>query len=491
MPKASYSRNCERTGGQARLRTHSAVVAVAGVCLTLLIARPVAGLASPGKQSPLIRTGEVVTPSGSRFEAQAMSQGAATSAAVMTSLPASVGGVHYVYADDGGCTGPRTGDGIDVFVAAGTRLTFIQHVTAGCAGYFNYLGTTDAHKIGIAKADSTHGNCLLYAAGSEVLQRGFPSSSGMTVGGYERVYSFTIDGTGRLSASPASSLTLADSAFSEVVVSPTGNIAYFAGSGGAVVNSASVGAGCALRWLSTSTVGANHSWAFVNPGLLVDTDGCSLLFYRPAAGGLLTQIASHAVSTPCTTTHPMGSGVLHTTTSAGYVTNIYTGQAWNTPPPPQAFGFQSTVNGAVTSLNGSPAATSDLQANSGGTVLVDPTNRLLLQADQGDWFLSTRDCLNGLCYPNNAVYFGRVGWYTLAAGTPGSPGSITYGGDTAVLNDGPDALAAAGSVLFVGTWMNGDLQACSVGSKGVSACRQVATLTNGTKTYAGSSLAVF
>ena len=485
-------------------RTGTAVTAAAIASVGLLAIGPATPVAANGALSHVLTAVSVTQGGASRSlygSDVKSSQMPATAAEVVGPLPATVSGVHYLYAQDGTC-GDAGGDGIDVFSVSGNQLTHIQQVAIGCAGSDTIYGSTEARHIGVAAANSTHGACLVFAPGA-----GYQPQGGIGLGPTsEEVYSFTIDGQGMLSPAPASKLELYPSFGSEVLVSPNGNTVYFASDPYEEVNAASLGAGCSLQWLATTSTApySDAGWQFLAPNELVtvETNGPmpgsanysspggnhvgDLDFYRLGPGGAMTlvasapgQISNLAVSAP------MGLDVLTTATSLGAVTNVYTGQTTYSPPE-EAQGFQATPGGSVTHLTPVPVQATDPAAVDGGTVLTDPNNLLLLQADQGNWWASPGDPYwncpgQGIpvgCPENTTAYLGRIAWHSLTVGSPGSPGSIVYGGDVpTATNDGPDSMAEVGNVLFVGMAYKGDLEACAVGTSGVSACGSVATLT--------------
>lgn len=163
---------------------------------------------------------------------------------------------------------------------------------------------------------------------------------------------------------------------------------------------------------------------------------------------------------------PNSLAVQTASTSSGQVINIFTGQATWFPPRVQAAQATSTGS-ALSAFSGSPVTDGDRSSSNGVGVLV--SGSLVLQVNE---------------------FSSQVAWYSFTTGTPGVPGSIAYGGDTA-LTAGPTEMTQLGSTLFVAMWTAGVVDACAVGAGGVSGCVAAATLSTNGNPYDGAGAVAY
>jgi hypothetical protein len=334
---------------------------------------------------------------------------------------------HYLYAEEGQC--PT--DAVDVFRVSGRTLTPIQRVeVGGCRG--TYAGT---HRLAVVQPNSVHGPCLVMSG---------TGGSGMN--------SFAIDvTTGALSAVTSMGV----GGYPDDVLVIGSRVFVSSPNGGTTIDAFSVVGGCTLRLAQASNIFPNER--DINIAELTSTQ---IVSADIVTGNINTfDIGNHDVltevaSVPGQLSYPQGVAVTRTGTSSGTVLNVYTGD-YSTA---EAQGFQATATGAMTPLVGSPQTSTDPTSSFGGAVLADRRHKLLLQANQGSH---------------------QISWYRTTVGTPGSPGTLTYGGDTTyplgTVDTTPIEMAELGSTLFVAT-TEGDVQACNVANSGVSGCSSAATL---------------
>ena len=335
------------------------------------------------------------------------------------------GSTRYLYVDDG--TSP---DSIDVY-AISTTLTHVGNFPNNASRTIAYYGATT---IDVTPANSTHGACLLL-----VDNNGF-------------VDSFTIVSGGGL-GSMVSQISDGGSP-TDVHISKTGNLAY-------VINpsfdleSYSIGSGCTLTALHTVSTPSQLYLTLAIVGgnrmVLPDLNSGNIDKYVLGSDGSITFLKSQAgqIAAPDSITEQ------NVVTNLGVVTNIFTGQA--TFNPPQAQAFQYSKNGTLVSLIGSPS--SDPTGSNGAAVTFDDKDSLLIQGEQAS---------------------DTLGVYTVTAGVPGTPGTISFKEQTpmAVGGESPLYFAQLHSTLFVDMTFNGDVEACTMSAAGVSGCATVATLTN-------------
>ncbi len=340
-------------------------------------------------------------------------------------------GTHYVYGWDGTCP-----DGIDVYQATGTGLSFVQNVSGfGCSGG-TFFG---AHHLAVVR---TPANCLIFDDGDG------------------NVYSFTIDASnGTLSSSPVSSAYVGG--FPEDLA-VSGSIVYESNSNtdnpSPTIDVLTVGDDCGLTLDSQNSTGAEDdiNIAVSGASTIVSTDINSgdMVAYTLQENGTLaeTAVTSGQIGAP--------DSVADTDIGSGH-SLVFTGQALEGPPQTQGFIFSA---GGFAPLPGSPQTSSDPNSSVGAAVALSVPNRLLLQGD---------------------VFSGQVGWDTLTGGR------MTYAGDTSLAeNEDPTELTVAGNELLVAQAYDGDVEACGLSSGGASHCRTVATLT-GAGSGVGGSTAVF
>lgn len=338
--------------------------------------------------------------------------------------------VHFLYADDGTCP-----DGIDVFKVSGSTLTLVENIVAGCSGGNNLFG---AHRLAVTKKTSSGPACLFFA------------SSGNGVSG--TVNSFAIaSSTGKLT--PKTSVSGGTDPTDLLVV---GRILIETDPDGLAFNTYKIKTSCALTALLSNSTGSEfdiniaqlHGTAVASADV---STGNIVTYHLNTTTGAMTEVHSVAGQIG----HPDSLAVQTASSSSGQVINVFTGQSTLSPPQVQAAQATSTGS-ALSAFSGSPVTDGDGSSSNGIGVLV--AGRLLLQL-------------------NNES--SQVAWYGFTTGKPGVPGSIAYGGDTA-LTASPTEMTQLGSTLFVAMWTAGVVDACAVGAGGVSGCVAAATLsTNG------------
>jgi hypothetical protein len=377
-----------------------------------------------------------------RGSAAAFASAGAARARVLHALPGVTNtlGVHFLYADDGTCP-----DGIDVFKVSGSTLTRVENIVAGCSGGIAYFG---AHRLAVTKKTSSGPACLFFA------------SSGNGVSG--TVNSFAIaSSTGTLT--PKSSVSGGIDPADLLVV---GRILIETDPGGQAFNTYKIKTSCALTALLSNSTGSEgdlniarlHGTAVASADLYT---GNIVTYHLNTTTGAMTEV--HSVAGQIGS--PDSLAVQTASTSSGQVINVFTGQA-NTPPQVQAAQATSTGS-ALSAFSGSPVTDGDGSSDNGIGVLV--SGSLLLQ-------------LNNLS--------SQVAWYGFTTGTPGVPGSIAYGGDTA-LTANPTEMTQLGSTLFVAMYTASVVDACAVGAGGVSGCVAVATLSTNGNPYGGEGAVAY
>ncbi|MDQ2905369.1 MAG: hypothetical protein ABI456_04155 [Ktedonobacteraceae bacterium] len=346
-------------------------------------------------------------------------------------------GTNFLYVEDGTCT-----DAIDVY-KIGNPLTFVGNFPNDGCRSFAYYGT---QSIAIAEPNHTHGPCLVYGD-----QNGF-------------VDSFPIDPSTGALGSEASHISSAAPA--DVHIAENGRIAYVS-SPGIDLESYSLGAGCVLTSLVTVPTSELYiSFALASSTRLVTTDqntGTIDTWKLSTNGGMsiVRSVASQIAQ-------PDAIAIQSIYTRSGLVTNVFTGQA--TFNPPQAQGGQYTMSsGALKFLHGSPAVDPNPAASDGAAITFDSTHNLLIQGEQVS---------------------GMLGVYSVTTGKPGKPGSMAFMKETplAVGGESPTAFVQRGSTLFVDGLYNGDIEACSLKTSGVTACTTVAVLTYATGSSQGIAI---
>ncbi len=344
------------------------------------------------------------------------------------STPAASG--TYVYGWDGTCP-----DGIDVYKATGTGLSFVQNVSGFACSLGTFFGS---HHLAVVR---TPANCLMFDDG----------------GG--NVYSFTIDASnGTLSSSPVSSAYVGG--FPEDLA-VSGSTVYESNSNSEnpspSIDVLTVGAGCGLTLVSQNLTGYEDDVdiALANPTTVVSTDENSgdMVAYtlQPNKTLVETTKAPGQIRAP--------DSVAASDFGSGHAL-VFTGDAIESSPQTQGFVFSGS---GFSPLPGSPQTSSDPNSKVGAAVAVSVPNRLLLQGD----------------------VTGQIGWDTLTGG------QMTYAGDTSLAHpDDPTELTVAGNQVLVAQVYNGDVEACGLAPSGVSHCRTVVTLT-GAGSGLGGSTAVF
>lgn len=318
-------------------------------------------------------------------------------------------------------------DGIDVLKASGAGLTNIQNVQDGCSGGTQF----GARHLAVVKGAN---NCLILS------NDGFAGEDQGTVD------SFTIDpSTGMLSTSPVSSVFVGgwpqDLQVSGSTVYESDSNPY---ASTPTIDELTVGSGCALTLDSQNPTGSENDINIaLSHGDVVSADYNSgnLVAYAPQSNHTL----SETVSDQGQLSGPDGVA------AAGNF--VFTGQVAD-----PAYEQGNSFNGSsFTALTGSPATTG---LCNGAATAVSATNRLVLQANQ--------------CQ-------GTISWYTVGPFTAGGAASLQ---DT---NSSPTEITLAGNIALVAGAYNGDVEACSLATSGVSNCRTVATLTGAGSGYSGST----
>ncbi len=359
-------------------------------------------------------------------------------ARVVGRLPSTAKSGTYVYGWDGTCP-----DGIDVYKAEGTGLSFVQNVSiSGSCGEGTWFGS---HHLAVAK---TPADCLIFTDGIE---------------GDGDVYSFTIDpSTGILSTSPVSTVTVGG--FPEDLA-VSGSTVFESNSNWSnpapTIDVLTVGSGCSLTLDSQNSTGTEEDIdiALANPTTVVSTDQNSgdMVAYTLQPNKTLVETAA----SPGQIALPQGVATVGIDTGHALV---YTGQAEEGVPQTQGFLY---TGGGFNAVSGSPQTSGDPNTIDGPAVAVSRPDQLLVQANT----LSS-----------------QVSWDTLSS----TGGNMTYGGDTSLAQTGdqPTQITVAGNLLLVAQSYNGDVEACSLATSGVSNCRTIATLT-GAGSGKGGSVAVF
>jgi hypothetical protein len=283
--------------------------------------------------------------------------------------------------------------------------------------------------------------------------------------------SFAIDPvTGRLTG-PVSSVAVLNRIPLDLRVAPDESTVY--GSDGEQLFLSRIGAGCSfttklagfLRGRSSDLIAVETTTTVVE----ASTTDEAIDTYSIAADGTSTWVSTVSNQSQRYPRGLDGVDVLTIAAPQGGVHNVYAGSIAcpGSCNPTQVQGFQARLR-SMTPLVGSPAVDTGYSFGLwGGPVLLsDATHGLVLQAS-----------------PYNNV----VGWYNATAGSPGFPGSLTLGGN-AVLASGlagnvPMLMVRLGSSLYVGELNKGEIDRCSIGASGISACAWVITLTG-----AGSGL---
>jgi hypothetical protein len=334
--------------------------------------------------------------------------------------------IHYLYVEDGTCP-----DSIDVYAISHTTLTHVGNFPNSACTNFAYFG---AQGIDVTSANSTHGPCLVQGD-----QSGF-------------VDSYTLNPNGSIAPLVSS---VPDSATpSDVHISHDGQLVYVS-SPGTDLESYALGAGCTLA--ARATVSTSHFYVSIlldGPKRFVTTDiyAGTIDTYALTASGGMTLLASVAGQID----FPDALALQTASTSSGTVQNLFTGSASGGQPQAQG-GQYNTTNGTLAFLSGSPA--SDPSGSVGAAVFFDNADSLLVQGEQ----LSS-----------------TLGVYSVSAGTPGAPGSMSFLEQTplAVSSDNPTLFVMSGPNLFVDGLFNGDIESCHPSSSGVSGCTTAAVLTN-------------
>jgi hypothetical protein len=336
------------------------------------------------------------------------------------------GGTHYLYVDDG--TSP---DSIDVYAVTST-ITHVGNFRNNASRNTAYYGATT---LAVARANATHGACLLLTDNN-----GF-------------VDSFSIKARGGLS--PEISHIADGGAPEDVAVAKSGNTAYVT-TPGVDLESYSIGSGCVLTLLNTLSTTNQQYFSFALPSstrlVAPDFNTGNIDTYALGSGGTITFLNSVAgqIGSPDSITLQTAQ------TASGTVTNVFTGQATGSAPQNQGSQYKKK-KGSIAFLAGSPS--SDPSGSNGAAVTFDSKDSLLIQGEQ---------------------YTNTLGVYAVTPGVPGTPGSMSFKEQTpmAVSNESPLDFAQLGSTLFVNQTYNGDLEACTMSSSGISGCNTVATLTS-------------
>jgi hypothetical protein len=373
----------------------------------------------------------------------AAARAGAVRARVLHALPGVTNtlGVHFLYADDGTCP-----DGIDVFKVSGSTLTLVENIVAGCSsgGYFG------AHRLAVTKKTSSGPACLFFA------------SSGNGIRG--TVNSFAIaSSSGTLT--PKRSVSGGIDPADLLVV---GRILIETDPGGLAFNTYKIKTSCGLTALLSNSTGSERD---INIAQLHGTDVASadfntgniVTYHLNTTIGAMTEVHSVAGQFG----GPDSLAVQTASTSSGQVINVFTGHSML--PPARVQVAQATSTGsALSAFSGSPATDGDGSSSDPGIgVLV--SGSLVLQLNE---------------------FSSQVAWYSFTTGTPGVPGSIAYGGDTA-LTARPTEMTQLGSTLFVAMWSFGVVDACAVGAGGVSGCVAVATLSTNGNPFGGEGAVAY
>lgn len=337
-----------------------------------------------------------------------------------TTLKWSGGGNHFLFVDDGTCT-----DSIDVY-SIGTTLTHVgNYPNDGCTSIAYY----GASSLAVAKANSSHGNCLLYA-----------DSSGF-------IDSFVINSDGSLS-SEVSHLATASGGFPSNISVALNGTAYETNPG-FDLESYSVGSGCALTFLQSTLANSQFYITITLIGNTLaspDINSNNIDSYHLGAGGAITEINS----VPGQIVAPDSIAYEDIPYHGQTLYRLFTGQATASAPQVQGSRYQK-VPGKVTFLGGSPAT--DPSGANGASVIVDESTKVLIQGEQ---------------YTSTLANYNVKG------------PSMSFMTETplAVFGGAPSVMAQVSTTLFVDTVFNGDVEACALGSGGASGCASVATLTS-------------
>lgn len=349
-------------------------------------------------------------------------------------------GPHYIFVEDGG-----NPDTIDVFKTGKTGLTHVGNYPTNANNYNEvYIGT---QKLALSKQDKTHGNCLLLVDANNFSPPGFLDS-------------FSINTDGALSAEVSHVQVASGGDPSEVHV--IGDTAYISNPGNDF-ESYSVGSGCTLTFLSQATQsGSDVNFALLGSKDLVAPNSTTgnLDVYSLGSGGSITFL----LSTPSQISSPDGIAVQHVKTKSGIVTNLFTGMIG---APATAQGGQiNKITGAITYLTGSP--TIDSIGDYGIPATMNNANSLLIQGD----FLSS-----------------SLSVYSVVAGLPGAPGSMSFLQHTALPSgDEPQNFAQLSTTLFVDILNSGNLDSCHMSKTGVANCAAVAKLVTGSPFSSGIAI---
>jgi hypothetical protein len=332
----------------------------------------------------------------------------------------SISGVHYLYAEVGDCP-----DGISVFKVSGSSLTLVQNIAVGCedGGFFG------AHHLRRTTKTTTGPACLFLAN---------DGNAGVGAG----VHSLAINGsTGALSlvssvaggSYPTDLLVLGrELVETDPPSSPSSPMEF---------NSYAIHNDCSLSLLQSSAmVGEVISIAALSGSEFVAPiyPGSIGTYKLNKLTGAITLVSAASAQVSGLDS----AAVQIAQTASGQVVNVFTGQASSGPPQVEA--AQMSATGSVLPFKGSPVLDGDASAKDGVGVLVSGSTLFQL---------------------NNTS--SQLAWYQMTAGTPGSPGSVRYGGDIGVSGT-PTEMVNLGSVLFVVG--NVAIDACQIGPSGVSSC---------------------
>ena len=350
-----------------------------------------------------------------------------------TTSATSVGGDPFLYVDDG-----SRFDLIDVFQVSTTSITFVGAFPTGGSFSSGFFGTQD---IAVTPANGIHTTpCLVYIDNSN----GF-------------VDSFLINANGSLGARVSRLFNFNPI---DVHISQDGTLVYvnsLTSPNTSRLTPYSLGAGCALTALpSLSTTHFYVSFALASLTRLVTVDsntGTIDTYALTSSGGI-----SLLNSVPGQISFQPDSVAVQTTGGS----DVFTGQATFNSPRAQG-GNETLSSGAISFLSGSPARDPDPFNSDGAAVLVDSTDSLLVQGEQGSASLVVYSfTASSMALKQNDIFLD----FQFAE---------------------PTSFARLSNTLFVNGGVGGDVEACSISSSGVSGCRTVAVLSDSSG-FAGGSV---
>jgi hypothetical protein len=355
--------------------------------------------------------------------------------------------IHYLYVEDG--TRPNF---IDVYAIKNSSLTHVGNFPTSSGFYYpgGDAGWIGANDIDVTLANAVHGPCLVLGDQGGVYQ-GRP---------HQFVDSYTLNPDGSLGPL-VSSIENGGGQPADVHISKDGTLVYVS-KPYLQLESYALGAGCALALLATLPTSLDTSQIYFSivldgPDRFVTINyytGTIDTYALTSSGGmtLLASVPGQIAASQNTGTGPNSLALQTVSTSSGTVQNLFTGDATSGPPQAQGGQYNATT-GTIAFLAGSPA--SDPSGSNGAAVFYDLKDSILVQGEQ---------------------YSSSLGVYSVSAGTPGTPGSISFLEHTplAVSGDAPDIFVMSGPNLLVDSVHLGDIEACT---PSISRCTTVAVLT--------------